>query len=313
MAKVRLALLVGGRSSERAVSLASGQNVLAALNKERYQVEVFDPADELGELAARSGEIDVVFPVLHGAAGEDGSIQGFLNLLNLPFVGSGVLASAVCMDKQVTKDVYRKWQLPVAPDLLCLKSKAAAREQAEEIGRLLSYPAVIKPMDQGSSVGLTIARNEAEGQAALEAAWKYSPRAMAEKFISGRELTVGVLGNERLKVLPPVEIIPAEGHRFFDYDAKYTPGQAQEICPAPLTAEETATVCQLALKAHEALGCRGLSRTDFIYSQNAFCLLETNTLPGLTENSLLPKAALAAGLSFSALLDTLIDLALDLG
>ncbi|MDR1577728.1 MAG: D-alanine--D-alanine ligase [Deltaproteobacteria bacterium] len=311
MAKLRVALLMGGHSSEREVSLASGQNVLAWLDPERYQVDAFDPAVDLARLVEAAPNIDVVWPVLHGAAGEDGSIQGLLSLLSLPFVGSGILASAICLDKRMAKIVYRRNGLPVAADYIC-DSSIPLLEQISKIGQTLGFPVVIKPMDQGSSVGLTIAGSEQEASLALQEALKFSKEALAEKFLAGRELTVAVLGNDTLRALPPVEIIPGEGHGFFDYEAKYTPGQAQEICPANLTKEETLTVQSLALRAHQAVGCRGLSRTDFIYSEGTFFLLETNTMPGLTENSLLPKAALADGLSFPALLDTLIDLALDL-
>ncbi|MDR1608711.1 MAG: D-alanine--D-alanine ligase [Deltaproteobacteria bacterium] len=311
MAKSRVALLVGGHSSEREVSLASGQNVLNRLNPERYEVRVFDPAVDLARLVEAAPNLDVVFPVLHGAAGEDGSIQGLLSLLGLPYVGSGVLASALCLDKKAAKDVYRQNNCPVAQDLLCL-SQTPLEEQIKAISTTIGFPVVIKPLDQGSSVGLTIAQSPEEALVALKKAFELSKQALAEKFIKGRELTVAVLGNDRPKALPPIEIIPGPGHGFFDYEAKYAPGQAQEICPAHLTPEETLKVQDLALLAHKALGCRGLSRTDFILAEGIFYLLETNTLPGLTENSLLPKAALAAGLSFPALLDTLIDLALDL-
>jgi D-alanine-D-alanine ligase len=312
MSKVHVAVLMGGQSSERAVSLASGEKVLAALDRDRYLVTVIDPATELGTLAEIAGDIDVVFPVLHGAGGEDGTIQRYLTLLNLPFVGSGAEASAVCMNKKATKDVFRKSNLPVAPDLICQQNQLSAKDQAALIGQNLGFPAVIKPVDQGSSVGMTIARSLEDAEKALLKAWEFSSQALAEKFIQGRELTAAVLGNSRLKALPPIEIVPAAGHDFFDYEAKYTDGQAKEICPAPLTEAETDTISQFALQAHRSLGCRGLSRTDFIYSNGIFYLLETNTIPGLTENSLLPKAALADGLTFSALLDTLIDLALDL-
>jgi D-alanine-D-alanine ligase len=302
---------MGGHSSEREVSLASGQNVLERLDKERYQVEVFDPAIDLARLVEAAPNLDVVFPVLHGAMGEDGSIQGFLSLLGLRFVGSGVLASATCLDKKAAKDVYRQNELPVAQDLL-LSRRLSLVAQLTAIKKDLGYPVVIKPLDQGSSVGLTIAKSPQEAKEALQKAYKLSSQVLAEKFLSGRELTVAVIGNDRLRALPPIEIIPAQGREFFDYVAKYTPGQAQEICPAHLSESLTEEIGNLALRAHRALGCRGLSRTDFIYSEGVFYLLETNTLPGLTENSLLPKAALADGLSFPALLDTLIDLALDL-
>jgi D-alanine-D-alanine ligase len=302
---------MGGASTEREVSLASGKNILARLDKERYAVSVFDPAVDLARLVQEAPNLDVAFPALHGAAGEDGSIQGLLSLLNLPFVGSGVLASAICLDKNLTKDVYRKRSLPVIVDRLCARGESVD-QLAKDLETSLGLPLVVKPLDQGSSVGLSIAKTSLDIVDALTTAFKFAKEALVEKFVPGRELTVGVLGNERLKALPPVEIIPAQNHEFFDYAAKYTPGEAQEICPASLTPTETAEVQRLAVTAHEALGCRGLSRTDFILSQGTFYLLETNTLPGFTENSLLPKAALAAGLSFTELLSVLIDLAFDL-
>jgi D-alanine-D-alanine ligase len=302
---------MGGDSTERQVSLDSGKNVLAGLDPERYQTTVFDPAVDLARLVDEAPNLDVVFPVLHGAAGENGSIQGFLSLLSLPYVGSGVLASATCLDKKAAKEVYRLNGLPVAPDCV-LSRQSTLEENLAAIEKSVGYPVVVKPLDQGSSVGLTICPTASEAPTALTAAFLICELALAEKYLKGRELTVAVLGNDRPRPLPPIEIIPAQGHEFFDYVAKYAPGQAQEICPAPLTPAETQEVKRLGLLAHQTLGCRGLSRTDFIYSEGTFYLLETNTLPGLTENSLLPKAALADGLSFTALLDSLVDLALDL-
>jgi D-alanine-D-alanine ligase len=160
-------------------------------------------------------------------------------------------------------------------------------------------------------VGLSIANSDKELEVALEDAWTFAPRAMAEEYISGREFSVAVIGNDSPTALPPIEIIPAPGHLFFDYSAKYDPGEAQEICPADLTEDETKTICFLAIKAHSALGCRGYSRTDLILNNDVFYTLETNTLPGLTSGSLFPKAAIAAGYSFSSILDHLIDLALE--
>ncbi|MDR0549812.1 MAG: D-alanine--D-alanine ligase [Deltaproteobacteria bacterium] len=311
MAKTVVALLMGGHSTERAVSLASGQNVMAQLDPALYKVMVFDPAVDLIRLIEEAPSLNVVFPVLHGADGENGSIQGFLGLLGLPYVGSGVLASATCIDKKATKDVYRSQGLPVAPDCLLSREKPLS-ENLLTLEKAVGYPAVVKPLDQGSSVGLTIVKTADLAPRALSLAFETASLALGEKFLPGRELTVGVIGNDRLRALPPLEIIPAAGHDFFDYEAKYTQGQAREVVPSDFTPAETSKIQELALTAHRALGCRGLSRTDFIYSDGVFYLLETNTMPGLTENSLLPKAALAAGLSFPALLTTLIDLALGL-
>jgi D-alanine-D-alanine ligase len=300
---------MGGHSTERKVSLSSGRNVKKRLDPEKYEVKVFDPAVDLVRLTKEAPNFDVAFPVLHGAAGEDGSIQGLLTLLRLPFVGSGVLASAICLDKRATKEVYKIAKLPVAPDLV-VSSEIPYDESVERIKKKLGFPVVVKPLNQGSSVGLSIATSTYNASEALYLAFQSASLALVEKFLNGREFTVAVLGGDRLRFLPPIEIKLSKDHKFFDYAAKYTKGEAQEICPADLTPEETAKIGALAIAAHKALGCRGLSRTDFIYSDGVFFLLETNTLPGLTENSLLPKAALADGLSFPALLDTLIDLAL---
>jgi D-alanine-D-alanine ligase len=230
----------------------------------------------------------------------------------VPYVGSGVLASALCIDKSAAKGVYRTKGLPVADDLEAAYGEDDPREAAQRAIAQLGSPVVVKPLNQGSSVALTIASTPEVIAKALDEAWQHYPVALLEKYIEGRELTCAVLGNARCRALPPIEIVPAEGHQFFDYDAKYIPGQAQEICPAPLTEAETDAVCDLAVRAHNALGCRGLSRTDFIMDkQGGFYLLETNTLPGLTSNSLLPRAAAAAGMSFSKLLEELIRLGME--
>jgi D-alanine-D-alanine ligase len=310
MPKITLALLFGGTSSEREVSLASGREVLANLNPERYEIRVYDPASDLLKLVSDAKSIDVAFPALHGLYGEDGSVQGFLTLLGIPFVGSGILSSAMAMDKRVTKDIYKATGLPVAPDAIVSKDV----DIDLEIDRILEYPGlpmVIKPVNQGSSVGLSLVKLAGELKKSLLEAFRSSSSVMAEKYLEGREFTVAVLGNKELQALPPVEIIPGEGHGFFDYSAKYDPGESLEICPAALTPEENIEIKSLALKAHEALSCRGLSRTDFIRYNGVFYLLETNTLPGLTPQSLIPKAAKVHGLSFSALLDLLVDLAME--
>ncbi|MDR2456573.1 MAG: D-alanine--D-alanine ligase [Deltaproteobacteria bacterium] len=311
MTKKRVVVLMGGRSSEREVSLASGREVLNYLNPDRYAVESLDPATDLSILVSRASEFDVAFPALHGPLGEDGTIQGLLELLFIPYVGSGVLSSALCMDKAATKNVYRNNNLPVADDMVVSKG-ADPGLSAKKAVEALGAPVVVKPLNQGSSVGLTIASDWAEAAKALGEAWKLYPTALIERYASGRELTVAVLGNRECRALPPIEIVPGDEHKFFDYVAKYTPGQAQEICPARLTPEETSKVSELAVAAHMALNCRGLSRTDFILSEKGeYFLLETNTLPGMTSNSLLPKAAAAAGLPFGELLDELISLALE--
>ncbi|MDR1081069.1 MAG: D-alanine--D-alanine ligase [Deltaproteobacteria bacterium] len=311
MKKLRLALLSGGTSSEREVSLASGMEVAAALDPSRYEILRFDPATDLEALVRESPGLDVAFPALHGHRGEDGALQGMLAMLGVPCVGSGVLASALAMDKRMSKDIYRLRGLPVAADDFAERGGAGARAEAARISGGLGLPAVVKPLDHGSSVGMALARTPGELESALEGAWKHSPVAMAERYLAGREYTVAVLGNGNPAALPPIEIVPGPGHPFFDYGAKYLEGECREIVPCDLGPAEDREIRRLALLAHAALGCRGLSRTDFILSGGTFHLLETNTLPGLTPQSLLPKAARAHGLSFAELLDILVDLALE--
>jgi D-alanine-D-alanine ligase len=299
---------MGGRNSEREVSLSTGREVLANLDPDRYQVEVFDPATDLGRLVAEAGNFDLAFPALHGRLGEDGAIQGLLELLGLPYVGSGVLSSALAMDKRMAKEVLRAHGLTVATDMLAIKGQephTVVAKAAQQYG----LPLVIKPIGQGSSVGLAIAGTEGEAVAGLRAAWELEDRVMLERYIKGRELTCAVLGNNLARALPPIEIRPAKGHAFFDYAAKYEPGQAEEICPAGLSDKECHGVQNLAIAAHRALDCRGISRTDFILdARGIYYILEVNTLPGLTPNSLVPKAAAAAGCSFPKLLDELVRL-----
>ncbi|MDR1041547.1 MAG: D-alanine--D-alanine ligase [Deltaproteobacteria bacterium] len=311
MQKLRLALLSGGSSSEREVSLASGREVLANLDPDRYEVSVYDPAVDLERLVRDAPGLNVAFPALHGLYGEDGAVQGLLTLLGLPFVGSGVKASALCMDKRISKEFYRLSGLPVAPDAYAVRDGAGAAAEAARIYGELGLPLVVKPLDHGSSVGMALARTPQGLAEALEGAWAHSATAMAERYLQGREYTVAVLGNRELTALPPVEIVPGPGHNFFDYGAKYSEGECREICPCDLGPAEDRAARSLAVLAHRALGCRGLSRTDFILSGGAFTLLETNTLPGLTPQSLLPKAARAHGLSFPQLLDRLVELALE--
>jgi D-alanine-D-alanine ligase len=307
--KKRVALLMGGLSTEREVSLASGKAVLENLDPEKYDVRVFDPAEDLPKFIAEYRNFDLAFPILHGRYGEDGTIQGLFELLKLPYVGSGVLASALAMDKKATKDTLRARGLTVMPELIAVRGTDPNKSVAEA-EKFYKYPLVIKPVCQGSSVGLTIAKSFIETREAIEAVWKLEERAMIERYIAGRELTCAVVGNVMARSLPAIEIIPAEGHAFFDYSAKYEPGQAQEICPAPLSDKEKISISNLSVCAHQALGCRGISRTDFILDDRGiFYILEVNTMPGMTNNSLVPRAAAAAKISLAALLDELISLA----
>lgn len=307
--KLTVALLAGGRSAEREVSLKSGEQVYRALDRERYDIRRYDPRDDLLRLAQDARSIDVALIILHGRLGEDGTIQGFLEALDIPYHGSGVLGSAVAINKILSKRLYVEAGLPVAPYLvLDRREPRGSREVFDHLG----LPLVVKPEHEGSSIGLSIVRDRSELEAALEMAFQYDRRCLVEKYIAGTEITAGVLGNDTLEALPLVEIIPGDGYHFFDYEAKYTPGATREICPARLSAELTQTAQAYAGRAHQALCCRGYSRTDMIVTASGeIYLLETNTIPGMTQTSLFPQAAAAAGISFSTLLDRLIGLALE--
>jgi D-alanine-D-alanine ligase len=313
--KKRVALLMGGKSSEREVSLNSGAEVLAHIDRSRFEVTAYDPAVDIRRLAedALAGRLDVAFLALHGTLGEDGAAQGFLELLGLPYTGSGILASALAIDKEAAKKVYREVGLKVAPDMVMTKDDLTDRQDtAEMVFHTFGSPLVVKPVRQGSSVGLAIVRDEAELTAALTQVFDLGGAALLEKYLPGREFTCAVVGSgRRLTAFPLIEIIPAAGHLFFDYSAKYEPGQSEEICPARISPEFTLELQRLAANAHRALGCRGLSRSDFIFSEGQTYLLETNTLPGLTSGSLVPKMARAYGLTFTAFLSFLLDQALN--
>lgn len=308
MTKLRLALLAGGKSGERDVSLKGAAEVARALNPKKYEVKRFDPATDLAKLASEADTLDVAFILLHGPFGEDGTVQGFLDLLSIPYQGAGVLGSAIAMDKNLAKILYRNAGLKVPEWYM------AAEEDINNPDKILSHlglPLVIKPARQGSSLGMSIARCREDIAEGLQKAFAIDSEVMVEEFITGREITGGVIGNAELTALPLVEIIPGEQYEFFDYEAKYQPGATTEVCPAELDEPLTVRAQNCALTAHRALQLRGYSRTDMIISNNDIYALETNTIPGMTPTSLLPQAAAAAGLDFSALLDRLIELALE--
>jgi D-alanine-D-alanine ligase len=281
----KVAVLMGGPSAEREVSLSSGRECAAALRGEGYEVIALDAGPDL---AARLTEIapDVVFNALHGRWGEDGCVQGLLEWLRLPYTHSGVLASALAMDKQRTKDLYRAEGLPVVPSLLAPQAAIAA-------AHLMAPPYVVKPYDEGSSVGVVIVR---EGMNAPRLPAGLPDVLMVEAYAPGRELTVTVMGDRALGV---TEII-TDG--WYDYDAKYKPGGSRHVCPADLPADITAACLDYALRAHRVLGCRGVTRTDLRWDDSrgpdGLVLLETNTQPGMTPTSLSPEHAALAGLSF---------------
>ena len=306
--KLRVALLAGGKSGEREVSLKGAEGVVKALDLTKYDIKRYDPATDMAKLASDANGIDVVFILLHGLFGEDGTVQGFLDLLGLPYQGSGVLGSALAMDKDTAKTLYKVSGLKV-PDWAMLSPTDA--DNPWHVAKKLGLPLVVKPVRQGSSLGMSIAHSEDELAAGIRLAFEYDTEVMAECFVEGREITVGVIGNDRLDPLPLVEIVPGSEHPFFDYQAKYQPGATQEICPADFPNTITQKAQNYALTAHRALKLRGYSRTDMIVDGDNLWVLETNTIPGMTPTSLLPQAAAAAGLPFDKLLDKLIKLAME--
>lgn len=307
MKKLTLALISGGTSSERQVSINSGNQVYDALDKEKYQILRYDPKTDLAKLVADAPRIDAALIILHGPMGEDGTIQGMLDLLKLPYQGSGVLGSALAMNKLAAKQRYEQAGLPVPPYRVIRRGEAM--DPAACVARL-GLPIVVKPVAGGSSIGMAIVKSETTLDAAVTDAFTHDTTVLLEGYVDGIEITAGVIGNDKLEALPLVEIIPGNTHDFFDYHAKYTPGATTEICPARIDAALTEKAQTYARIAHHALYCRGYSRTDMILKDDELFVIETNTIPGMTRTSLLPQAAQVAGMDFTRLLDRLIELSL---
>jgi D-alanine-D-alanine ligase len=316
MQKIRVAVLMGGRSAEREVSLSTGRQVLNALDPERYDAFPVDTA-YLGMPSSGESPLiganrpDVAVICLHGRYGEDGTIQGMLELLEIPYTGSGVLASALAMDKTMAKKLFQVEGIPTPPSVT-VRSRAEADEfvRAVQAGTAaVQLPLVVKPSRQGSTIGLSIARELDQLPAALDTALAFDAEVVIEKFVDGVEITGPVLGNDDLQALPLVEIVPSSG--FYDYEAKYTPGATDEIVPARLTPEQTREAQELAIRSHRALGCRGFSRTDMLVAEDGIWVLEVNTIPGMTPTSLLPRSAEAAGILFPELVHRMVQLALE--
>ncbi len=308
--KMRIALLAGGKSGEREVSLSGAAIFEAALDQNKYQIKRYDPASDLARLAQDSEEIDFAFILLHGLYGEDGSVQGMLDLLDIPYQGSGILGSAVAMDKNLSKRLYRMAGIPVA-DWHVVSD--LDERQCEMMAESMGLPLVIKPVRDGSSLGLTIARTPEDVKKGVEMALQHDIRVMVEKYIKGREVTVSVLGNENPEAMPVIEIIPGDEYEFFDYNAKYLPGATTEVCPAEIDEQQTRIVQEYGVKAHQVLQLQGYSRSDMIIDENdqTIYILETNTIPGMTRTSLLPQSAAAHGLDYPMLLERLIELGME--
>ncbi len=302
--KRKVAVLMGGTSAEREVSLSTGRQILGALDAEKYAVTPLDTSDIsalLNSLATDRPDVAVI--ALHGKGGEDGTVQGLLELLGIRYTGSGVLASALAMDKAMSKRVLMGAGVQMPGD-------RTLRRGDHSPGGDLLVPLIVKPNAQGSTIGMTIVRHTDELTGAIATAFEYDDTVLVEQFITGTEITVPILGNAELEVLPIVEIVPSGG--FYDYEAKYTPGATDEIVPARVSDSIAAEARRIACLCHRTLGCRGMSRTDMIVTaEGEIYTLEVNTIPGMTPTSLLPRSAQAAGYSFGQLLDRLINLALE--
>ena len=320
---LKVALLCGGISNERTISLCSAEEVRLVLEEIGHTVVPVDTGNPHFIQELLNSDVDIAFIALHGKGGEDGTMQGLLELMGIPYIGSGVKASALAMDKTCSKHLFEAAGLmtPAAEEVsfedLCGSVRAAGLciEDLDE-GRVhriiekIALPCVVKPVSEGSSVGVFIARTYEEVCQALVYGFKVAKELLIEAFVSGTEVTVSVIGNDKPFTLPVLEIVPE--NEFYDYESKYSEGGSRHIIPARLAPEILKTCEEVALVAHEVLGCRGVSRTDMVVSEDGTCwIIEINTIPGMTATSLLPDAALAAGISKHELYDRLLMWALE--
>jgi D-alanine-D-alanine ligase len=302
---MKIVVLRGGRSAEREVSLRSGAQVEKALRKRGHDVTGLDVDRNVWD-ALRDGGFDCAFNALHGRLGEDGTVQGVLELLDLPYTGSGVLASAMCIDKTRANNVLAAAGLSVPQFEEVEVKEGVDPDLVARLVRRYSLPQVIKPVREGSTIGLTIARDADAVASGLVLAGRYDRRVLVQEFARGTEITVGVLATPELQVLPTLEIV--SDNPVYDYDAKYTAGKSHHIIPARISERARADAAEAAGRAFTELGCAGMARVDFIVGPDGTpWLLEVNTVPGLTELSLLPDAASAAGIPFDELCQRLVD------
>jgi D-alanine-D-alanine ligase len=316
MSKIRVGVIRGGRSGEHEVSLRSAESILKAIDRNKYDVipitishdGKWEPFGISAEPEAQS-RVDVVFPILHGTYGEDGTIQGLFELANLPYVGAGVLGSALGMDKDVMKRLLRDAGLPIVEYWSLLKSELDSFLQGHI--NTLPYPVFVKPANLGSSVGITKAHSPEELPAALQAAAEYDRKVVLEKGIDAREIELSVLGNDDPIVSVPGEVVPSR--EFYDYNAKYVDDDSRLLIPAPLTDAEVKEAQRLAIAAFKVLECSGMARVDLFLEKPAgkFYVNEINTLPGFTAISMYPKMWEASGIAYPELIDRLITLALE--
>lgn len=295
----KIGVLMGGASREREISLKSGEACLKALESKGYKVTPVFVDAELPFVLREMG-VDVAFIALHGRWGEDGTVQGLLELMGIPYTGSGVLASALSMDKVQTKRIMRSEGIPTSEYRILHYPEGIIGPPADS--EFLHRPIVVKPSREGSTIGVSIVREPDQLISALELAYEHGPCIIAELYITGREVAAAILDREPL---PLVEIRPKKGH--YDFESKYTAGFTEYLVPAPLTAEVTRICQDYSLRLYDALGCSGVARVDMIVTEegNPF-LLEINTVPGMTETSLVPKAAQAAGLDFAELVERIL-------
>jgi D-alanine-D-alanine ligase len=308
--KLRVACIYGGRSGEHEISIRSAESIIAAMDPDRYEVIHYkisregkwSPKPILPEPGAQA-HIDVVFPILHGTFGEDGTVQGLLELADLPYVGAGVMASAVSMDKEMMKRICRERGLPVVEYVTVERGQRATID--------LGFPVFVKPANLGSSVGISKAHDQAELTAALSLAAEYDRKVIVERGIAGREFECSVLGNQDPKASTPCEIHPSR--EFYDYEDKYLLNKARTDLPAKLEPAQTAEIQRLAVACYEAVQCEGLARVDFLMeaSTGQLYINEINTLPGFTSISMYPKMWEYSGIPYSQLIDRLIELALE--
>ncbi|MBS1030841.1 D-alanine--D-alanine ligase [Gluconobacter cerinus] len=301
---MKVAVLYGGTSSERPVSLVSGNAAISALREKGHEVTPVDVGADIAVTiqALKSAAPDVVFNALHGPKGEDGAIQGVLEWMGLPYTHSGIRASAVAMDKGATRMLLAAAGLPIAEGRVITPEELAEADP-------LPVPYVVKPVAEGSSVGVEIIRQGDNRRAEIAKNWRFGKEALVEAFVPGRELTAGVMGDRALAV---TDILPAETAAFYDFEAKYKAGGSRHVVPAELPESVTERALDYALRAHQILGCSGASRTDFRYDDetDTLIVLEVNTQPGMTPTSLLPEQAAYCGISYPDLCDWLVQEAL---
>lgn len=306
----RIGVLMGGRSSEREVSLRTGQAVLQSLVRRGYDAVGIDVTERLPR-DLQEQKVAIAFLSLHGPGGEDGTIQGFLETIGMPYTGSGVRASAVGMHKVMTKTLLAAHGIPVPGGTAVPRGTSPTLARVLKSGKL-KLPVVVKPASQGSTIGVSIVRRRKEWKKALALAHRYDAEAMVEAYIPGHEVTVSLLGTAAgvPKVLPAVEIVAPDG--FYDFSAKYQKGKTRYLCPAPLPARILREIGELGRRTYQVLGCEGAARVDFrITPKGRPYVLEINTVPGMTETSLLPMAAAQAGIDYDSLVEWILQSALD--